>query len=51
MHSASVEVLNIEVERKPTVVHRAQASYSPGASMTPQMPGTTGGLPRPHLLS
>ena len=33
--SASLEVLNIEVERKPTVVHRAQTSYSPGASMTP----------------
>ena len=36
--SASLEVLNIEVERKPTVVHRAQASYSPGASMTPWSP-------------
>ena len=33
--SASLEALNIEVERKPTVVHHAQASYSPGASMTP----------------
>ena len=33
--SASLEVLNIEVDRKPTVVHHAQASYSPGASMTP----------------
>ena len=33
--SASLEALNIEVDRKPTVVHRAQASYSPGASMTP----------------
>ena len=33
--SASLEALNIEVERKPTVVHRAQTSYSPGASMTP----------------
>ena len=32
--SASLEALNIEVERKPTVVHRAQTSYSPGASMT-----------------
>ena len=32
--SASLEALNIEVERKPTVVHCAQASYSPGASMT-----------------
>ena len=36
--SASLEVLNIEVKRKPTVVHRAQASYSPGASMTPWSP-------------
>ena len=33
--SASLEGLNIEVERKPTVVHRAQTSYSPGASQTP----------------
>ena len=33
--STSLEALNIEVERKPTVVHHAQASYSPGASMTP----------------
>ena len=32
--SASLEALNIEVKRKPTVVHRAQASYSPGASKT-----------------
>ena len=36
--SASLEALNIEVKRKPTVVHRAQASYSPGASMTPWSP-------------
>ena len=36
--SASLEALNIEVERKPTVVHRAQASYYPGASMTPWSP-------------
>ena len=36
--SASLEVLNIEVERKPTVVHHAQTSYSPGASMTPWSP-------------
>ena len=36
--SASFEALNIEVERKPTVVHRAQASYSPGASMTSWSP-------------
>ena len=33
--SASLEALNIEVERKPTVVHHAQTSYSPAASMTP----------------
>ena len=36
--SASLEALNIEVKRKPTVVHRAQTSYSPGASMTPWSP-------------
>ena len=36
--SASLEALNIEVDRKLTVVHRAQASYSPGASMTPWSP-------------
>ena len=36
--SASLEALNIEVERKPTVVHRAQTSYSLGASMTPWSP-------------
>ena len=36
--SASLEVLNIEVERKPTVVHHAQTSYSLGASMTPWSP-------------
>ena len=33
--SASLEVLNIEVDRKSTVVHRAQTSYSSGASRTP----------------
>ena len=33
--STSLEALNIEVDRKPTVVHRAQTSYSPGASRTP----------------
>ena len=36
--SASLEALNIEVERKPTVVHRAQTIYSPGASRTPWSP-------------
>ena len=38
--SASLEALNIEVDRKQTVVHRAQASYSPGTSMTPWSPNT-----------
>ena len=33
--SASLEALNIEVERKLTVVHCAQTSYSQGASQTP----------------
>ena len=33
--SASLEALNIEVERKPNMVHRAQTSYSPGVSQTP----------------
>ena len=33
--STSLEALNIEVERKPTMVHHAQTSYSPGASRTP----------------
>ena len=33
--SASLEALNIEVERNLTVVHRAQTSYSTGASRTP----------------
>ena len=36
--SASLEALNIEVEKKPTVVHHAQTSYSLGASMTPWSP-------------
>ena len=36
--SASLEALNIEVERKLTVVHHVQASYSPGASVTPWSP-------------
>ena len=38
--SASLEALNIEVERKPTMVHHAQTSYSPGASWTPWFPST-----------
>ena len=36
--SASFEALNIDVEKKPHVVHRAQTSYSPGASRTPGSP-------------
>ena len=36
--STSLEALNIEVERKLTVVHHAQACYSPGVSMTPWSP-------------
>ena len=33
--STSLEELNIEVEKKPNVVHRAQTSYSPGVSWAP----------------
>ena len=36
--SASLEALNIEVKKKPNVVHRAQTSYSPGVSRTPGSP-------------
>ena len=36
--STSLEALNIKVDRKPTVVHRVQTSYSPGASRTPWSP-------------
>ena len=36
--SASLEALNIEVEKKPNVVHHAQTSYSPGVSRTPWSP-------------
>ena len=36
--SASLEALNIEVEKKPNVVHRAQTSYSSGVSWTPWSP-------------
>ena len=36
--SASLEALNIEVEKKPNVVHRAQTSYSPGFCQTPWSP-------------
>ena len=38
--STSLEALNIEVEKKPNVVHHAQTSYSPGASRTPGSPNT-----------
>ena len=38
--SASLEALNIEVETRPNVVHRAQTSYSPGVSQTPWSPNT-----------
>ena len=38
--SASLEVLNIEVEKKPNVVHCTQTSYSPGVSRTPWFPNT-----------
>ena len=33
--SASLEVLNMEIEKKPNVVHCAQTSYSSGVSQTP----------------
>ena len=38
--SASLEVLNIEVEKKPNVMHHAQTSYSPAVSQTPWSPNT-----------
>ena len=38
--SAYLEALNIEVEKKPNVVHRAQTRYSPGVSQTPWSPST-----------
>ena len=38
--STSLEVLNIEVEKKSNVVHRTQTSYSPGVSRTPWSPNT-----------
>ena len=40
--SPSLEALNIKVEKKPNVVHRAQTSYSPGVSQTPWSPNTWG---------
>ena len=36
--STSFKALNINVEKKPNVVHRAQTSYSPGANRTPGSP-------------
>ena len=33
--STSLKALNIEVEKKPNVVHHAQTSHSPGISQTP----------------
>ena len=36
----SLEALNIEVEKKLNMVHRAQTSYSPGVSQTPWSPNT-----------
>ena len=38
--SASLEALNIEVKKKPNMVHRAQTSYTPGVSRTPWSPNT-----------
>ena len=38
--STSLEMLNIEVEKKPNVVQHAQTSYSPGVSQTPWSPNT-----------
>ena len=38
--SASLKVLNIEVEKKPKVVHHAQTNYSLGVSRTPWSPST-----------
>ena len=38
--SASLEALNIEVKKKPNVVHRAQTSYAPGASRISGSPNT-----------
>ena len=36
--STSFEALNLDIEKKPNVVHRAQTSYSLGASRTPGSP-------------
>ena len=48
--SASLAVLNIEVEKKPNVVHRAQTSYSPGVSQTPWSPNTWDNQRSPPVL-
>ena len=42
--STSLEALNIEVERKPNVVHHAQTSYSPRVSRTGKIPLPVSGL-------
>ena len=39
--SASLEALNIEVEKKPNMVHHTQTSYCPGVSQTPWSPNTS----------
>ena len=50
--SASFEVLNIDLEWKPNVVHQAQAGYSPGASRAQGCPDAWDGrrstLALPH---
>ena len=38
--TASLEVLNAEVDKRSTVVHRTQASSSSGANKIPGFPGT-----------
>ena len=48
--SASFEALNIELEQKPNVVHRAQAGCSQGASRAQGSPVTLDGR-RPMLAS
>ena len=48
--SASFKALKIELERKPTVVHQAQAGYSQGASQAQGPPITLDGR-RPMLAS
>ena len=38
--SASLKALNIDIKKKPNVVHHAQTSYCTGASRTPGSPNT-----------